>query len=510
VKRRGWWILAGGVLAAAAALALFRPRPSEKFPLLERVPADAVFYAGFPDYRELEAIQTPWTEQIRHRLDPARSHLAGGLAVYLDREWQWVALAQLTRSSALLAGSEVEDGAAVAAQTPEALARHRTRRGSLGELPEFRSLGSRFFINVEALKAGGRIRDFSAVGFEIRSSSPLILSGRALYHGGLFKSHLDSYAGAPRHGVPAGKALLQAALTEHFPRVWDEITHALDPLDREKVDREVQALGRDLLGGRTFRDFLASFGPGWGFALVPTPYARPALVIWIDFPDEATRDLVAKMVHRAVSDSIQLRRDRGSAPAFEVAAEGSIWRVKVADARAVRLGEACTPAYTFEKKRFVFSTCAATLAAPFVPAGEAHDAATAELPALLEAVRSLAPLFADDAFRGEAERKAALLSLRMFTPGAMTALRKQFPDPADLSKYLEAQKAQFEARALEEISKTLPYREELDRVNASIQAWEDRWGWLARVSWTGRFTPDSLVFELHACPTASLPPTDNR
>ena len=131
MKRRGWWILAGGVLAAAAAVALFRPRPREQFPLLERVPSDAVFYAGFPDYRELEAMPTPWSGEIRRRLDSARPHLAGGLAIYLDRERQWVALARLTRSSALLAGSELEDGAAVVAQTPEALARHRTRRGSL-------------------------------------------------------------------------------------------------------------------------------------------------------------------------------------------------------------------------------------------------------------------------------------------------------------------------------------------------------------------------------------------
>lgn len=491
-------------------MALFRPRPVEKFPLLERVPADAVFYAGFPDYRELEAIRTPWTEEIRRRLDSARPHLAGGLAVYLDRERQWVALARLTRSSALLAGSEVEDGAAVAAQTPEALARHRTRRGSLGELPEFRSLGSRFFVNVGALKVGGRFRDFSAVGFELRSSSPLVLDGRALYHGGLFKNHLDSYVGAPGHGVPEGTAPIQAALTEHFPRVWDEIVHGLDHLDREKVEREAHALGRDLLGGRSFRDFLARIGPGWGFALLPTPHARPALVVWIDLPDEATRDLAAKMVHRAVSDSIQLRRDRGSAPAFEVAAEGPIWRIKVADARALRLGDAFTPAYTFEKRRFVFSTCASTLAAPVVPAGEAHDAATAELRPLLDAVRSLAPLFADDAFRGEAERKAALLSFRTFTPGAMTALRKRFPDPADLSKYMEAQKAQFETRALEEISNTPPYQEELDRVNATIGTWEDRLGWLSRVSVTGRFTRDSLDFELRAWPTVPISPTDKR
>jgi hypothetical protein len=512
VKRRGW-IVSGVVLLilGVTAACFLRPRPRERFPLAELVPADALFYAGFPDYRELESIQTPWTEEIRKRLEPARPHLSGAIAVYVDRSFQWVALARLTRASSALAGAEVRNGAAVVAQTPEALERQHARTGSLLELPEFQALGSRCFFNLELLKPRGRLRDFSAIGFEVQAGPPFLLKGRALYRGGLFRTYLEKYVHAPRRGVPEGSSALQASLTEHFPRVWEEVTHdLLDPIDGEKADREAHLLSRDFLEGRSFREFLGRIGPGWGFALAPTPYSKPALQVWIELPDEGTRDLAAKMVHRAISDGVKVRRDRGLPPAFEVAAEGSIWHVKLPKAAALRLGEAFTPAYTFEKNRYVFSTCAAALAAPSVPGGESHGALTLEIGALLDAFRQLAPLFADDAFRAEAEWKAAALYLRTFTPDTLTALKRQFPDPSDLAKYQETQKAQFEAKALEELSKTLPYQEELSRVRATIEAWADRLGWIERASWSCRFSSEGLEFELRAWPAARGSPRENR
>lgn len=504
MKRRGWTVLAGAtaVSAGIAALLLW-PRPAERFPLSELVPVDAVFYAGFPDYRELETIPTPWREEIRKRFDPARPHLAGPFAIYLDRSFQWVALARLTRASAALAGAEVEHGAAVMAENPETMARHKARQGSLADLPEFKLLGSRFFFNLELLKPRGRLRDFSAVGFELVSTSPPVVKGRALYRGGLFRTYLEQYVHAPRQGGPAGSAPFRATLTEHFPRVWEEIVHdVLDTVDCEKAEREARVLSRDFLEGRSFREFLGRLGPSWGFALVPTAHSKPALVAWIELRDESTRDLAAKMVHRAIADAVKLRRDRGLAPAFEVAAEGSVWKVKLNDAKALRLGEAFTPAYVFEKDRFVFSTCAAALSAPAGLPGESHAAAAAEVGPLLDAIRSLAPMFADDAFRTEAARKASVVFLRTFTPDALQALRKQFTDPADFAKYQEAQKAQFEARALEEISKTGEWQEELTRVKASIETWAARVEWLERVSWSGRFTSEGLDFELRAIPAA--------
>src|SRR5262249_44711511 len=185
-------------------------------------------------------------------------------------------------------------------------------------------------------------------------------------------------------------------------------------------------------------------------------------------------DRARKMVHKAIADGIRIRRDRGLAPAFEVSADGSIWRVKAPRAAALRLGEAFTPAFTFEKNRFVFSTCASALSAPAVGPGDAHAAATVEIGPLLESFRQLAPLFTDDVFRPEAERKALALYLRTYTPDTITMLKKQFPDPADLAKYQDGQKAQFEAKALEEISRTSAYLEEMTRVKASIEAWADR------------------------------------
>jgi hypothetical protein len=148
----------------------------------------------------------------------------------------------------------------------------------------------------------------------------------------------------------------------------------------------------------------------------------------------------------------------------------------------------------------VFSTCASVLTAPAVAEGESHASLTVEIGPLLEAFRQLAPSFADETFRPEAERKATALYFRTFTSDTVTMLKKQFPEPADLAKYQDTQKAQFAARALEELSKTLPYQEELTRVKASIAVWEERLGWLDRASWSGRFTGEGLEFELRAWP----------
>lgn len=500
VKRARWAILGGLLLLAGGAFWLLRPRTAERFPLADLVPADALFYAGIADPAELDSLSTPWSADLRKRLDPARPYLSGGLAVYIDRSGEWVTLVRLTRAAAMLTGAEVEQGAAVLAQSPEAMARHKTREGSLAELPEFRSLGTRYYVNLERLKPRGRLRDFSAAGFEIASTSPLVLRGRALYRGGLFRTYLEQYVHAPRHGGPSGSAPVQVALTEHFPRVWEEIVHDLDTIDAEKAERESQLLSRDFLEGRPFREFLARLGPTWGCSLVPAPQGKPALVVWIDLPEDGTRDLLAKMVHKAIGDAIRVRRERGLAPVFDIAAEGSVWRLKLASARALRYGEAFTPAYTFEKNRFVFSTCAALLEAPPVAAGESHLAGGIDVAALLDALRALAPQKADDAFRREAELRATATSLQLFTPGTMAALRKQFPDPADLSKYQEAQRAQFEARALEEISKTLPWQEELTRARADVEIWADRLSWLQRVTVSGRFRGEGFDFELQALP----------
>lgn len=493
MKRAKWAVLAGVIVVAAAAVVALRPRPTEPFPLVELVPADALAYAGFSHYRELERLPGAWTEEIRRKLDPAKVHLSGGLALYLDRAKEWVLLVRLTRGSALL-GAETENGAAVFAQTPEAMTRHKAREGSLADLPEFKSLGARVFVNLERLKLRGRLRDYSAAGFELLPGPPLTVKGRVLYRGGVFRTYLEQYVQAPRHGAPGGAAPLKAALTEHFPRLWEELVHDLDAIDAEKAERESQILSREFLEGGSFRGFLAKLGPTWGFSIEAAPSGKPALVAWVDLPDEKTKDLVAKMLHKGIHDAIRFRRERGLPPVFEVAADGAIWRMKFPSARALRYGESFSPAYTFEKRRFVFSTCATLLEAPGVTEGADHVAAGIAVAPFLDLLRALAPQTADDAFRGQAERKASLLFLRTFDSGTMAALRKQFPDPADLAKHQEQQRAQFEAKALEEISKTLPWQEELTRVRADIDIWADRLKPVERVDASGRFASEGFDF----------------
>jgi len=238
---------------------------------------------------------------------------------------------------------------------------------------------------------------------------------------------------------------------------------------------------------------------------VPTPFGKPALVVWIDLPEEGSRDIAAKMVHRAIGDAVKLRRDKGLAPSFEVLADGPLWRIKAASARGLRYGESWAPAYTFEKNRFIFSTCASVMEIRPTPAGDAHAEVSIDVPLLIEAIRALAPMKADDAFRPEAERRATLRSHRFFDSEMLAVLKKRFPDPSDLATFQEMQQAQFEAGALDEISKTLPWQEELTRARASIEARAEGLSWLSRAALSGRFTSEGFDFELRLTATDPAP-----
>ncbi len=460
--RRTSWILLGLLAAAVAALFLARPRPLEPLPLAELVPADAIAYAGFQTPEDLEVFRTPWSQELRKRLQPARAQLTGAIAVYIDAKGEWVTLLRMTRAASLLSGAEVDGGAAVFAQSPEALSRHKARKAALADKAEFQSLGRRWYVNLESLKLPGRLGDFSALGFNARGDGALFVRGRALYKPGVYRTYIEQYVQSPRHGGLGGDATVQLALTESFPRVWDEILQGLPKADADKAERESGVLSREYLDSRPLREFLGRLGPGCSVSLVPTAFGKPGLTVTIDLPGDATRETAMKMVERAIADGIRVRKDKGLPPLVEVEQEGAVRRLKIASSRALRYGESFSPAYVFEKDRFVFSTCAAAMDAPRTAPGDAHAAIAIDPKTLLLALRALAPLAADDKFRGGLK------------PGLTAA---------------------EEAKALEELSRTLPWQEELTRVNASIEAWSDRLSWLEHGTLSVRFTSEGADFE---------------
>lgn len=459
--RRTSWILLGLLAAAVAALFVARPRPREQFPLAELVPADAIAYAGFQTPEQLEVGGIPWAADLRKRLEPARAQLTGAIAVYIDSKGEWVTLLRMTRAASLLSGAEVDGGAAVFAQSPEALSRHKARKGALSERPEFQSLGKRWYVNLESLNLPGRLGDFSALGFNVREDGALFVRGRALYKPSVFRTYLEQYVQSPRHGAMVGDAAVSMVLSESFPRVWDEILQGLSKADADKAERESGVLSREYLDSRPLREFFGKLGPGCSVSLVPTAFGKPALTVTIDLPGEATRETAMKMVERAIADGIRVRKDKGLPPLVEVEIDGAIHKLKIANSRALRYGESFSPAYVFEKDRFVISTCAAALEPSRTMSGNEHAFVSVDVRALVQAARSIAPLLADEKVRGELK------------PGLSAA---------------------EEAKALEELSKSLAWKEELTRVNASIEAWAERVSWLRSATLYVRFTSEGADF----------------
>ncbi len=513
MKRR-WCLAAAGTATLAAGIAagalLLRPSPPGDFPLADLVPADAVFYAGFPDLESLEraAARLPcaWVDSFRTRIGEARPHLAGEAALYVDREFEWVFLARLRKVSSLLADVPVEDGAAVIAGSPGALERRRRREGSLAGLPEFRALRSRLFLNLEALLPAGRLRDFTAAGFEIEALEPdLVLRGRAVCRGPFYRLCLEHYVQAPRLGAPPAGVPAGAALVEHFPLLWDELLRALPPSGRETLEREAASLSRDFLEGRSLREFLGCLGPACGLAVVPTPHDFPAVAGWIDLADDAARDRLEQMLLKAARDAEQHARDRAREPIFELAPEGPAWRIRLPGPAARRRGEAFSPAWAFRGNRLVFATCASALDAAAPVLGEDQVALTVEVGPLLRLARSLAGYLADGAFWEEAERAGTAAFRQVHTPEETEALRRRLQEKHDpkaaeyeLAKFLGAERSRMTVEEMERISKTERYREELSRRRAEIEAWAERLGWLERVTLRGRYTGEGLEFELRA------------
>lgn len=485
VKRRGWLVLGGAALALGlGAAALLRPRGPEPFPLAELVPADCVVYAGVPDVQRLAGI--PGLEDLAARLEPARAHLSGAAAVYVDRHGEWVFLARLTRLAALVADGEIENGAFITAKSPAALARHKARTRPLLELDTFRALGKTVFINLDALRFHAR-RDFAAIGFDLESVNPLRLKGRALYRGDLFRLYVEQYLHAPRR---TSGASVGGVFIEPLARLWDDLRLGLNPVDRDRIDRLCAGLARDFNDGKPWSDFLKTAGGAWGVEVRPGPTAT----LWLDLPDEDTKERLARMLPKMTADVARWHRDRGDAPPWELSAESGVWRVKVPRAAELRLG--LDPAYAFEETRWILSTRASELRVPRGTGEGRHLALNVDVPAALELARACAPLIADGAFREEADLGAASLFAKAFTAETMASIRKQFPEPADLRKFLDARRSELRARALEELARSPKHAEELARVRKAIEDVAAPLSKLARVELRGTYASEGLELDV--------------
>lgn len=504
MKRSGWVILGVALLAAGGLLAAFLgPRGPEEFPLAELVPRDALFYAGFRDVPRFEALASripgAWKEEDRRKFEEAKPHLSGAVAVYIDAKGEWVGLARLTRAAALVA--DVEGDAAVFAQTPAALERFRARIGTIRDVPAFRVLKLPFFLNLEPFELKGRAGDYDAVGFDLEPGDPWVLRGRASYRPDRFRLYIERYLQQPRRAATAESGpAAQLALTDPFLRLWDDLLEGLSGEARERVERESQVLRRDLLGGRELREFLERLGPRWGLAALPTPHAFPALVAWLDLPDDATRELLEKLLVRAAQDHEKMMRSRGQVPSFEVEKKDGHWRLHFPGAPALRLGEAFTPAFAFSGNRLVLSTCAAVLTPPAAAQGDAHAALSLKIAPTVELVRTMAPYWTDDAFRSEADGMALARYVREFNPIALGVLARKIPDPVERAKHIEVRRAELVAEALAEVAKGPKYQGELARRERELAVWGERLSGLDRVAGSGRFGGAGLDFELRAWP----------
>lgn len=501
MNRSRWVILVLVLAAAGGGVALFRPRPIEEFPLAELVPDDAVFYAGFPDLRRFEEIAAKvpgaWTDENRKKFEEAKPHLSGALAFYLDSKGDWVGLARLTRAASAIAGGTVEDGAAIFSSHPAAIERRRARKGALADLPAFRRLGFPCFLNLASFDLEGPLSDVVAAGFRVESADPWRLQGRLAYRADRFRTFLERAVPAPlTAGVADGGPGIQWVSTDPVLRLWDEYLETLTSDERDRVDREIQILQRDLQ--RDPRDVLGSLGPRWGMALAPSPHPTPAFLAWIEIPDPATAEMLEKMLVRAAGDAERQARARGQSPFLELSKADAGWRLRFPKSPALRMGDAWSPAFRVTPDRIVFTTCEGVFDVPGPARGAAHGELRVRPAAALEMARSSLSFLTDRAFRGEADGISRARQLRESGPLALGALSRKFPDPAEREKFLVTRRAEFAAEALAEISKTDRYRDERARLERLIADWTGRLAGIERIGLTGRFTGEGFDFALDA------------
>lgn len=392
------WIAAAVflALALAAAAAWLMTAPREELPLAGLVPEDALLYAGFRSVAEAEAlagaVPREWTEPFLAKLAEQRSNV-GAVAVYLDREGEWVALARLTRAAA--AFSDAAGGVAVSAQSEAALRRHRERKGAIAANTDFRALRAPLFVNLEALGLPGRLGDFSGAGFEIEPGPPLVLRGRAAYRAGLLRTYLRHYVHAPPADRAGGNAPVRLAFVESAARGWQDVLRGLGEEDGAIARREEEAIRREVLGGEEPARFLGRLGPSCGLAATPVDGSIPTVTAWLDLPDPATRAPLAAILPKAGYDILWSRKQRGLDAPYGLWRDEETWRVKILRPWAERHGGALSPAWAVRGDRLVVSSRASELSSPGPVPSDAHVTASIEVAPALAMARALAPLLDD-------------------------------------------------------------------------------------------------------------------
>jgi hypothetical protein len=505
--KRAFAALILALMVAGAGAYLWSRSPAVP-PLSHLVPSDALFYAGFADLESAERIAraVPAVESLLKNVDEARPHLAGEVALYVDREREWVLLARLRTVSAMLSKGEVEDGVAVVPQSPAALARRKARGAPLSADPRFRALSMPGYVDLEAFRLPGRLGDFSALGFEVDPGEPVVVRARALYRPEPYRIYLEHVVRGGGAGAPAA-APAAGVFTDHFPRVWDDFVASLSKAERERLEGQATVLSKEYLGGRKVRDFLGDVGPAWSVALVPTPHAFPALVGWVRVADPAARSALEKSLWRALTQRVGDSWKAGVAPPFDVAEDGPIRRVRFPGAIPLRLGEAFAPAYLFRDDLLVFSTCASVLdrAAP-ARGGAGHVTAAVEVASAADLIRSLTGLLADRTFLPEAGAAAAADLARLWPPSAVAAKRAEWlprvgPQTADfeVARFLQAERSRLAAEHLARLAKTPAYEAELATWKDRIEEWAARLKPFKRLEATGNYTGTGFAFQVRGC-----------
>ncbi len=264
-------------------------RPAGGAPFADALPEDVVFYVGAADAAGL-------LERARGRgIDEALRGLpalAGTAAIVRRANGDWIALLP---AGPLASGSGVRDGwhytvdgpRAIAARTPEAVARFREAPKRPLDVdfsgPTVVYVVPRAFPNDAWSAWCARWRDFDSISASVEIDRDVRVQALARWSGAAYGRALEVAVQAPgRAGAPPADAALWTAQIEHFPRLWTELTRGL------KAD------------GHPVTEVLPRLGPAWSVTVGRDGAVSAAV--------EARGDVDPQLLRRAVADYAKARK----------------------------------------------------------------------------------------------------------------------------------------------------------------------------------------------------------